>query len=98
MVLRDMLFAYWKDYDFLLDYYIFHLFFSQLREVYPEEIASMPYGYAMRSLALVTHWDEKFNQEKWKKLTSMVCFHKLAYDIKRNVLKVQDNYYHNIVR
>ena len=26
MVLRDMLYAYWKDYDCLLDYYMFHLF------------------------------------------------------------------------
>lgn len=30
MVLREMLYAYWKDYDCVLDYYIFHLFFAMI--------------------------------------------------------------------
>lgn len=44
IVLRDMLYAYWKDYNCTLDYYIFHLFFSMLSKEYPEEILAMPYG------------------------------------------------------
>lgn len=97
MVLRDMLYAYWKDYDCLVNYYVFHLFFSMLREVYPNEIASMPYGYAMRSLALVTHWGEPFKQEQWDRLTSKVCFHKLAYSVKKEALIGRDNYYHHVI-
>ena len=97
MVLRDMLFAYWKDYDFIMDYYIFHLFFSMLREVYPEQIAAMPYGYARRSLALVYHWGEQFDEDKWKKLTSKVCFHKITPVVRKDVLKGKNNYYHHIV-
>ena len=38
-VLREMLYAYWKDYDCVLDYYMFHLFFSMIAKEYPEEIA-----------------------------------------------------------
>ena len=30
MAVRDMLFAYWKDYNCTLDYYIFHLFFAMV--------------------------------------------------------------------
>ncbi len=97
MVLRDMLFAYWKDYDFIMDYYIFHLFFSMLREAYPEQIAAMPYGYARRSLALVYHWGEQFDEDKWKKLTSKVCFHKITPVVRKDVLKGKNNYYHHIV-
>ena len=97
MVLRDMLYAYWKDYDCLINYYVFHLFFSMLREVYPEEIASMPYGYGARSLFLVTHWSEAFDQEKWTRLTSEVCFHKLAYSVKKEALTGENNYYQYIV-
>lgn len=36
MVLREMLYAYWKDYDCTLDYYIFHLFFAMISKEYPE--------------------------------------------------------------
>lgn len=97
LVLRDMLFAYWKKYDYLLDYYIFHLFFNMLREEYPEEIAAMPYGYSPWSLALMFNMDKPFKQEKWDRHTSRVCFHKLAYSIKRSTLEGKGNYYHHIV-
>ena len=97
MVLRDMLFAYWKDYDCMVDYYIFHLFFSMLREVYPHEIAAMPYGYSMWSLTLGYHWGEKFDPKKWKTLTSKVCFHKLSYNVRKKVKEEDGNYYHYIL-
>lgn len=81
----------------MVDYYIFHQFFSMLRSVYPLEIAAMPYGYASRSLDLGRHWGETFNQAKWDNLTSRVCFHKLSYNVREKVEKVEDNYYHYLV-
>ena len=93
MVLRDMLYAYWKDYNCTLDYYIFHLFFMVLSKEYPEEMAAMPYGYSMNSLVLLHHWEEKFDQGKWNKLTSKVGFHKLAFRVEENVKNDKENYY-----
>ncbi len=98
MVLRDMLYAYWKDYDCTLDYYIFHLFFSMLREVFPEEIAAMPYGYAARHIALAKHWGKKFDQVKWDRLVGKVSFHKLTYVIARRIQADPENYYHWILK
>lgn len=98
MVLRDMLYAYWKDYDCTLDYYIFHLFFSMLREVYPEEIAAMPYGYAARHIALAKHWGETFDHEKWDKLVSKVSFHKLTHVISKRTKADPENYYNWILK
>lgn len=97
MVLRDMLLEYWREYDYTLDYYIFHLFFDMLRGEYPKEIAEMPYGYSMWSLALMFNMDKPFNQEKWDKHTTQVCFHKLAYSVRDDVIKKSGNYYHYIV-
>ncbi len=96
-VLREMLLAYWKDYDCVLDYYIFHLFFSMLREVFPEEIGAMPYAYAPRSLVLVHHWDEPFDKAKWQRLTERVCFHKLTYMKDKVPAKVEGTYYEYIL-
>lgn len=98
MTLRDMLFAYWKDYNCTLDYYIFHLFFSMVAKEYPEQITAMPYGYSMNSLVLLHHWGELFNQTRWEKLTGKVSFHKLAYRINNNVIKNKDNYYRYIIQ
>lgn len=96
LVLRDMLFAYWKEFDCVVDYFIFHLFFSMLRDVYPSEIAAMPYGYAGNSVWLGYHLGSEFKADKWEKLTQNVAFHKLTYSIRSEVLKVTDNYYHHI--
>lgn len=97
MVLRDMLFAYWRDYNCTLDYYIFHLFFKLVAEKYPDKITAMPYGYSMNSLALLRHWGEKFNQERWDRLTSKVCFHKLAFRVNESVKNDNENYYNHIL-
>lgn len=96
MILRDMLFAYWNDYNCTLDYYIFYLFFAMVAMEYPEQIAAIPYGYSMNSLVLLHHWSEKFEQMKWNKLTENVCFHKLAFRIGDDVKTNKENYYNHI--
>lgn len=97
MVLREILYAYWKDYDCTLDYYMFHLFFAVISKEYPEQIAAMPYGQSQNSLALLHHWGEKFDQKKWDNLTSKVSFHKLAFRVGENVTKDKENYYNYIL-
>ncbi len=97
MVLRKMLYAYWKDYDCTLDYYIFHLFFAMISKEYPEQIAAMPYAQSQNSLVLLHHWGEKFEQKKWDKLTSQVCFHKLAFRVSKDVKNNRENYYNYIL-
>lgn len=97
MVLREMLYAYWKDYDCVLDYYIFHLFFAMISREYPEQIAAMPYGQSQNSLVLLHHWGEKFEQKRWDKLTSQVCFHKLAFRVGEDVQNNKENYYNYIL-
>ena len=93
MVLRDMLYAYWKDYDCTLDYYIFHLFFSMLSKEYSEEILAMPYGCSQNSVVLLHHWGERFDQKRWNKLISQVSFHKLAFRVNENITENKENYY-----
>ena len=97
LVLRDMLYAYWKDYDCTLDYYIFHLFFEMLAEAYPDEIAAMPYGNSARSLILLHHWKEDFDPRKWDKLVSQVSFHKLTHRIGKVTLANRKDFYHRIL-
>jgi len=97
IVLRDMLYAYWKDFDCVLDYYVFHLFFAMISKEYPEQMAAMPYAQSQRSLVLLHHWGEEFDRRKWDKLTSEVCFHKLAFRVSEEVKKDKENYYNYIL-
>ena len=97
MVLRDMLYAYWKDYDCTLDYYMFHLFFEMLAEFYPDEIVAMPYGNGSRRLILIRHWKEDFDSRKWDKLVNQVSFHKLSHRVGKGTIANRNNYYHKIL-
>ena len=97
-VLRDMLCAYWKDYDCTLYYFLFHLFFSMVAKEYPDSIANMPYGYSVWSHTLQRHWNESFSQKKWDKLTSIVDFHKLTYRVDEKIKEDKNNYYNWILR
>lgn len=97
MTLRDMLFAYWKDYNCTLDYYIFHLFFSIVAQEYPEEIAAMPYGNSMRSLTLLHHWSEDYNKVRWGQLIRNVCIHKLAFRVSDKAKNNINDYYNWIL-
>ena len=96
-VLQEMLYAYWKDYDCVLDYYIFHMFFAMISNEYQEQILAMPYAQSQNSLVLLHHWGEKFDQKKWDKLTSQACFHKLAFRLSEDVKNDKENYYNHIL-
>lgn len=68
-----------------------------LRDEYPQEIVEMPYGYSLWSLALMFNMDKKFDKIRWEKHISKVCFYKLAYNVRDDVMKKEGNYYHYIV-
>ena len=98
LVLRDLLFAYWKEYDCVLDYYIFHDFFSMIVKEFPKELSLMPYGYSRKSLILLNHWNEPFDQEKWDRHITNVAFHKLSARPKKATMEDKSNYYNAIIK
>jgi len=97
LTLRDMLCEYWKEYDLVLDYYIFHFFFNMLAEVFPEELASMPYGYSRKSLGLGHALACPFNERKWAEAIEKVPVQKLCWRVPKAVLEDVGNYYNAIL-
>ena len=98
MTLRNMLFAYWKEYNCTLDYYIFHLFFAMVAKEYPEEVAAMPYGSSQRSITLMHHLGDTFKKDQWDHLVSKVSFHKLAFRLNDAIKDNKANYYNYVLR
>lgn len=98
MMTRDLLCLYWEEYDCVLNFFVFHLFFSMIVKERPELIKNMPYGFSPNSLLLEHHLGEKFVQEKWDRLISKVSFHKLTYRLGTDVTSTPGNYYEKIIR
>lgn len=97
MTLRDMLYAYWKDFDCVLEYFIFHRFIEMIFRLRPDIVKGMPYGYSPDCHILVHHWTEQFDQQKWDKLNGKICFHKLAHQIDEHIYDDKNNYFNHIL-
>ena len=96
LVLRDLLFQYWRDYNCTVQYFIFHGFFSQLARLYPREVAAMPRGNRWWALLLDQRLTDTFDPQWMKKLTDTCCFHKLNYRKEEEALKKADSFYARI--
>jgi hypothetical protein len=97
IILRDMLFQYWRDYDCLLEYYIFHLFFSMVAGKYPKEIAAMPRVGNHNPLLLALRLEDEYDDSWMQKLLSCCCFHKLNYRVSNKAKDNPDSFYNKII-
>lgn len=76
---RDTLYEYWRRYDCVVDYYIFHRVMGWIVEERPEVIWLMPRRWAVPSLYLRDRLAVDYDEAFWQELTSHVCLHKLNY-------------------
>ena len=96
--LRTLLYEYWRRYDYLMDYFFFHLFMEILLERYPEEhkkIIKFPNSVPHILLLMMF---EPFEADKYKAVTEMCPFHKLAYKRSQADLEKTDTYYQYILK
>ena len=61
---REMLYEYWRRYDCVVDYYIFHLFFRMIARKYPDEVETMPFLNSYHSIELLEHLGEHGQSDK----------------------------------
>ncbi len=97
LVLRDMLYQYWHDYDCTLDYYIFHQFFAWIAQEYPNEIAAMPRGNRLPPLQLGARIDQPFDADWWNRFTNRCAFHKLNFRVAERIKHPINTYYAHIL-
>lgn len=77
LILRDMLYQYWKDYDCLVAYFAFHIFYAMIARQMPEEVASMPKVSNKYCFYLEHRLADKYDEQWLNELTARCCFHKL---------------------
>ena len=86
LILRDMLYEYWKRYDCDLNYFIFHLFFCMIAEYHQIEIDNMPKLSNSYPLILGSRLAEQYDASWYEKLCTYTSFHKLTYRFDRKAL------------
>lgn len=93
---RELLYAYWKDYNYLIDYFLFHIFFAMSTGRYKENWDSIPVFNNHSPHVLQFELDRDYSEERWKQILSMSCFHKL--NRYHSFADKPDSFYMHIIR
>ena len=98
-IMKEVFYEYWKENDFLINYFfIEHLvtMLSSENAEFKELWNKMPYYSANDTGILQTKLFENFNAEEFEKIKSKTNIHKLSYKILRNEAS-KESYYNKII-
>lgn len=84
LMVRGLLLEYWRRYDCVVDYFMFHLFFGMAAKVFPKDIERMNKFGNRLPMLLQQRLADEFDEEWYKELCKRTCFHKLTYRLKGN--------------
>ena len=78
---RDLLYQYWKDHDYVVNYFVFHIFFTLATQKYLEEWEDVPMFENRAPHVLMFELGKDYSEERWKQITAMSDIHKLTRHI-----------------
>ena len=94
----DMLLAYWKDFNCLVNYYVFHMFLGLNLKEYPKVAAKMPQENSFHSLLLGNALGRTYRENDWQELKEHVSIHKLNFRKAKEAMKNPKGYYNYITK
>lgn len=93
MACRYLCYAYWKDHNDLVDYFLLHDFMAIVMDFYPNEWnAVIPKDNAAPHVLLLRLF-EPFDQRMWNAIKDQTPFHKLTYKFDEEQAKIKGTYY-----
>lgn len=94
---KSLLYEYWKKNNSVIDYFIFHEFFSILINRYPEEWNKVvPFSNSTPHILLLRLFEE-YDEKMWNIIKDQTPFHKLSYKFSQNDVKKSNTYYDAII-
>lgn len=76
---RRLLLEYWKEHNVLVNYYLFHLFFSMVARSFPSEWKNVPRQTNGNSHLLQFRLNEEYKEKEFLHLCKLTNIHKLTY-------------------
>ena len=79
---KKLLYYYWKDYNYAINYNIVHIFFKLATEVYKDEWKNVPTFNNISPHILQFELNDDFQEIRFNEIKNMSDFHKLNWRIK----------------
>lgn len=95
---RELLYAYWKKNDRMIDYFLLHLFMMIVKDYYLKEWQQkvIPYPNSLPHVIQLMLF-ESFDQRRWDAALASTPFHKLTYKVKDEDTKKEGTVYNYIM-
>lgn len=77
LLTRELLFVYWRDKNFLCDYFLFHIFFAMATKKYIEQWKEVPMFNNHSPHTLMFELGNDYSKERFEQIKKMSVFHKL---------------------
>lgn len=78
---RDLLFQYWKDYNYAIDYFIFHICFTLATEKFSDEWKNVPVYNNLSPHTMMFELNDTFMEQSWSRILEQSDFHKLTHHL-----------------
>lgn len=94
---RELLYAYWRKNNRLIDYFLLHLFMMLVKDYYSDEWKHIfPYPNSLPHVLLLRMF-EPYNEDLWNNLKTICPFHKLSYKRSKEEFARKGTYYKSIL-
>ena len=94
----QLLYEYWKKNDYILDYFLFHLFFRMVSDNYANEWKKIPYFTQINNhlLAYEMEMKKEYDEKRIANIFRLTDFHKLSY--KTGIDNEDNNIYIKLIK
>lgn len=78
---RNLLYEYWSKMNYVKNYFLFHMFFRMVTDVYREEWEKVPMFNQVDQHLLINELQKEFDKERCEVILGVSSVHKLTYKI-----------------
>ena len=94
---RDLLFEYWKSHDYVMHYFLIHMFLKMAANAYPDEWEKMPAMSNQPPFHMGDARYDDYSEDRMKYFESISDFHKLTYKFKDGIPPSQSSIFQHII-
>lgn len=95
---QELLSAYWKRYNYMIDYFLLHQFMTIVMKDFPEETKRIPPYTNENPHLLLLHFFDNYEERLWQDWKRQSCLHKLSYKLEKKDMEKNVTFFDVIIK
>lgn len=95
---KELVYAYWRKYNRVVDYFFFHLFLTMAADYYEDEYKQIPVVSQVDAHILATYIFDPYDETKYQLLCRSTGFHKLSIRFDQKSMEDKNTFYDVVIR